>query len=287
MPTADVEGVPIYYEERGSGSPVVFVHGIPTDYRAWGAQMEAFSKGRRTIALSRRYSYPNQRQGDVSDSTVQNNALDLKGFIGKTAGGKVDLVGHSYGGFIAALLAATNQEVVNSLVLVEPAIATLLVADQTSSAQALGLLFRSPSVALSGRRFQTGSLAPSLKALEAGDMEKAVELNVDGVQDMKGAFRSFPEATRKMMLDNGRTVAELKTKFPSFTAKELSRVSCPTLVLNGDRSALYLRRIGELVTKAIPGAKRVVVPESRHFPHMENYATFNQEVLKFLGGAGS
>ena len=119
MPSASVGGVSIYYEEVGEGNPVVFVHGIPTDYRAWEAQREAFSKGRRMIALSRRYASPNKREGDVSDSTVENNATDLKGFIDKVGGGKVDLVGHSYGGFISAIVAAHHPESVKSLVLVE------------------------------------------------------------------------------------------------------------------------------------------------------------------------
>lgn len=283
MPTADIDGVSLYYEERGGGDAVVFVHGIPTDYRAWSAQIEDFSKGRRTLTLSRRYAAPNKREGNVSDSTVQNNAADLEGFIEKVGGGRVDLVGHSYGGFIAALTAADHPELVRCLVLVEPAVSTLLVEDQTSSVQALGLLLRSPSVALSGRRFQTQSLAPSLKALDSGDAEKAVELNVDGVQDMKGSFRGFPEVTRMMMLDNAKTVAELRTKFPRFTAKEAGMITRPTLVVNGEQSALYLRKIGELMTKSIPGAKRLIVPGCRHFPHMENPRLFNEAVLGFLG----
>lgn len=283
MPTADVGGVSLYYEEQGKGDPVLFVHGIPTDYRAWKAQAEPFANSRRFIAVSRRYAAPNKREGDLSDSTVHNNAVDLKGFIEKICGGKADLVGHSYGGFVCAFLAADHPDLVRSLVLVEPAISTLLVADQASAAQALGLLFRSPSVALSGRRFQTRSLMPSLRALDEGDLERAAELNVDGIQDMKGAFRSLPQDARSMMLDNARTVAELRTKFPRFTANEAGMISSPTLVVNGDKSALYLRGIGELMAKAVPGAKRVVAPGSRHFPHMENPTFFNDSVLAFLG----
>ena len=282
MPSADIGGVSIFYEDAGSGPAVVFVHGIPTDYRAWKNQIEAFSNGRRMIALSRRYAYPNRREGDVSDSTVQNNAADLEGFIEKL-GGPVDLVGHSYGGFAAAVLAADHPDLVRRLVLVEPAVATLLVADQASAAQALGLLFRSPSVALSGRRFQTRSLAPSLRALEEGKAEMAVELNVDGIQGMDGAFRALPQETREMMLDNARTVAELKTAFPRFTPREAAMISRPTLVVSGESSALYLRKIGELMAGAVPGAKRIIVPGSRHFPHMENAVFFNEEVLGFLG----
>jgi len=282
MPTVEVGGVSLYYEEWGSGRTVVFVHGIPTDYRAWSGQKGTFTQGRRMIALSRRYAAPNSRKGDVSDSTVQNNAADLKGFIEKVGGAPVDLVGHSYGGFISAFLAADHGDLVRSLVLVEPAVSTLLVADQTSSSQLLGLLLRSPSVALSGRRFQSGSLAPSLKALEAGDTARAVELNVDGVQDMKGAFAKLPEDAKRMMMDNARTIAELKTTFPRFTAIEAGKISCPTLIINGENSALWLRKIGELLAGAVPRSQLVRVGGARHFPHMENPDEFNKNVLRFL-----
>ena len=284
MPEADVNGVGLHYEEAGSGRTIVFVHGIPTDHRAWGAQTGEFSKDRRTIALSRRYAYPNTRAGDVTDSTVQNNAADLHGFIDRVGGGPVDLVGHSYGGFISAYLAADHPKDVNRLVLVEPAVSTLLVSDQASSAQLLGLLLRSPSVALSGRRFQSGSLGPSLRALAEGDTEKAVELNVDGVQDLKGAYRAMPEVVRMMMKDNARTIAELKTVFPRFTATEAAKIKAPTLVLNGENTALWLGRIGKLVAEAVPGARRETVSGARHFPHMENPVEFNSKVRGFLGG---
>ncbi|MDA4125464.1 MAG: alpha/beta hydrolase, partial [Thaumarchaeota archaeon] len=171
---------------------------------------------------------------------------------------------------------------VKSLVLVEPAVSTLLVANQKSSAQLLSLLLRSPSVALAARRFQSGSLNPSLKALDSGEVQRAVELNVDGVQDLKGAYGKMPEAARKMMLDNARTIAELRTDFPRFTAEEARRISSRTLVINGEASALWLRRIGELLAGAVPRARRVLVPGARHFPHMENPEGFNAQAISFL-----
>ncbi len=283
MPSVDVGTASLYYEETGKGEPVVFVHGIPTDYRAWSAQVEPLSRRFRTISLSRRYASPNSRQGDLMDSTVGNNAADLKGFIDKLGIAPVHLVGHSYGGFVAAFMAAANPGLVRALVLVEPAVSTLLLADQKSSAQVLSLLLRSPSVALAARRFQNGSLYPSLKALDAGETQKAVELNVDGVQDLKGAYSKMPEATRKMMIDNARTIAELRTEFPRFTAAEAHKISCKTLVLNGEASSLPLRRIGELLTRAVPNGRRAIIPGARHFPHMENPGVFNDQVLAFLG----
>ena len=281
MASLDVDGVSLYYERTGNGEPVVFCHGIPTDYRAWGSQVDSFSKSFTTIAYSRRYAAPNHRAGDVTDSTIGNNAADLKGLIESLGLPSVHLVGHSYGGFVAAFLAADHPELVRTLVLVEPAIATLLVEDPNSSGQMLSLLIHSPGVALSARRFQSGSLAPSLKALDSGKNEKAVQLNVDGIQNRVGAFAELPDSAKTMMLDNAKTIAELRTTLPPFR-ESAGKISCRTLVINGEQSAVWLQRIGELVTRAVPHGEALTITGSRHFPHLENPSEFNANVLKFI-----
>jgi non-heme chloroperoxidase len=281
MSTVDVNGVSLYYEDQGTGDPVVFCHGIPTDYRAWQDQMGPLSKNYWTIAYSRRYAHPNQRQGDLYDSTVENNASDLAGLIEKLGISPVHLVGHSYGGYIAAYLAAEHPNLVRTLVAVEPAVSTLLVENAESKAQMLSLLLHSPSVALSARRFQNRSLRPSFKALDAGQFEKATELNVDGVEDQPGTFRSFSEDVKRMMVDNARTIGELRTHFPSFKSR-IGKISCRTLVINGERSPLWLRRIGELFASHVPNSERIMISNSRHFPHMENSTEFNERILGFI-----
>jgi non-heme chloroperoxidase len=285
MPSIEVDGVSLYYERAGNGEPIVFSHGIPTDYRAWNAQVEEFSKSYSTITYSRRYASPNKRDGDVTDSTIAANAADLKGLIEKLGVAPVHLVGHSYGGFTAAYLAADHPDLVRTLVLVEPAIATLLVEDPNSSGQMFSLLISNPGVALSARRFQSGSLGPSLKALDSGQPKKAVQLNVDGIQNRVGAYAELPEPVQEMMLDNARTIAELRTKLPPFKASA-QKISRRTLVVNGQESALWLRRIGELVARSVPRCEAASTPKARHFPHLENPSEFNSEMLKFISKRG-
>jgi non-heme chloroperoxidase len=281
MPSIGVDGVSLYYEKVGQGEPLVFSHGVPTDYRAWASQVETFSKSYSTYSYSRRYAYPNERDGDLSDSTVEANAGDLQGLIEKLGIAPVHLVGHSYGGFTAAYLAAHHPGLIRSLVLVEPAIATLLVEDPNSSGQLFSLLIGHPGVALSARRFQSGSLGPSLKALDGGQLERAVKLCVDGIQNRAGAFADVPRPVQQMMVDNARTIAELRTRLPPFKA-DARRVARKTLVINGQESAVWLQRIGEIASKSIPHATRVTISGSRHFPHVENPSEFNSEVLRFL-----
>lgn len=281
MTSVKVGDVTLFYEEKGAGRPLLFCHGIPTDHRAWTQQLEEFSKTRRAISYSRRYAFPNERAGDLSDSTVSNNASDLKGLVEALGLAEVDLVGHSYGGFAAACFAAENPQMVSSLVLVEPAISTLLVEDADSPAQMLSLLFRSPSVALSARRFQSRYLKPSFAALASGRADRAVELNVDGVEDSQGAFAAMAPETKRMMLDNAKTVGELRTRFPPFKP-QIGRIKARTLVVNGAESALWLRRIGQLTASGIAGSQLVAIPGSRHFPHMENAPEFNARLAAFL-----
>ncbi|TLY14791.1 MAG: hypothetical protein E6K84_01580 [Thaumarchaeota archaeon] len=68
IPSLELNGVNLFYAEKGAGEPVVFVHGIPTDYRAWDSQLDSFSEHYRAIAYGRRYAYPNAREGDLLDS---------------------------------------------------------------------------------------------------------------------------------------------------------------------------------------------------------------------------
>ena len=105
MPVFENKGLKLYYEDQGAGQPVVFVHGTVCDCRAWFAQTDVLSSDFRAIAYSRRYALPNDRKGNVMDSTVQNNTADLEALIRGLGLEKVHLVGHSYGGFIAAFFA--------------------------------------------------------------------------------------------------------------------------------------------------------------------------------------
>ena len=52
MPYAISGGVRLYYEEAGTGTPVVFVHEFSGDFRSWEAQLRYFSRRYRCIAFN-------------------------------------------------------------------------------------------------------------------------------------------------------------------------------------------------------------------------------------------
>ena len=270
------------YLEAGIGEPVVFVHGIPTDYRAWNGQIEPFSEKYHVIAYSRRLAQPNQNSMDYEKSTIENNSADLVGLIEELGISPIHLVGHSYGGFASAFCASTNPQLIRTLTLIEPAVSTILLKNLKSKSGFLGLLLEHPSIAVSAAKFQRNSLNPSLKAFRQGDFDATLRYNLDGIMNRHGAFEQFPEQVRIMVKENERTVGELMAEVPVFGREEASKISAPTLLIHGTESPTVLHAIVNRLGKAIPKSEISTISGAAHFPHIEKPQEFNQLVLEFL-----
>jgi len=279
---ADVGQVKLAYVEAGIGEPVVFVHGIPTDYRAWNGQIEPFSSKYHAVAYSRRLAQPNQNSMDYEKSTIENNSADLVGLIEELGISPVHLVGHSYGGFASLYCALTNPQLIRTLTLIEPAVSTILLKNLKSKSEFLGLLLAHPSIAISAAKFQRNSLDPSLKAFRQGDFDSALRFNLDGIMNRHGAFEQLPEPVRTMVKENERTVGELMAEVPVFGREEASKISAPTLLIHGTESPTVLHTIVDRIAKAIPKSEISTIFGSAHFPHFEKPLEFNQLVLGFL-----
>ena len=282
MPTANVNGVRLAYEENGSGPDTVFVHGIPTDLRAWNAQVDYFSQKCRVVTYSRRYAQPNSNPGTFLESTVESNARDLEEFLDKICSAPINLIGHSYGGFIAAYVAANHSELVKKLVLIEPGISTVLIQDPESRAQMISLLFRSPSIALAAGRYLRRYYNPLLEAYHKGDLDAALRYFLDGLMNRTDALEQLSEDIRTMVRENAKTIGEVEARLPSFTKKDAARISAPTLLINGAEGTKIFLAINKELKKSIPNSEHVSIPRASHFPHFENADNFNGRVFEFL-----
>ena len=280
--SVDVGQLKLAYVEAGEGEPVIFVHGIPTDYRAWSNQIGPFSRKYHVISYSRRLAQPNRNEMDYEQSTVENNSADLVGLIHHLGFSSVHLVGHSYGGFAAAYCASTNPGLIRTLTLIEPAVSTMLLKNLKSRSEFIGLLLAHTSTAISAARFQRGSLDPSLKAFREGDFDAALRFNLDGIMNRHRAFEQLSEPVRIMTKENERTVGELMAKVPVLGREEASKISAPTLLILGTDSPKVLHSIVDRLRKAIPNSETSIIPRASHFPHFERPQEFNELVLGFL-----
>ena len=114
----DANGVMIYYEEFGNGKPLMIVHGGP------GATHDYFlpyllplARHYRLIFIDERGSGKSERLEDVKQYTVENMVEDVEAVRKALGLGKMNLLGHSYGGVLAQAYALKYQENLSHLVL--------------------------------------------------------------------------------------------------------------------------------------------------------------------------
>ena len=117
MPTVEVNGVSLFYQEKGSGKEtVVFSHGLLWSHRMFRAQVDALSENYRVIA----YDHRGQGQSEVkAPFDMETVAEDAASLIQKLCDGPVHFVGLSMGGFVGMRLAARHPHLIKSLILLE------------------------------------------------------------------------------------------------------------------------------------------------------------------------
>jgi len=120
MPTLHVNGYGMAYAERGTGTPLVLVHGSLLDQRYWAPQMGPLGEHFRVVAPSLRHCWPERWEGVGDDFTIRPHVEDVAAFIDGLDAGPVHLLGHSRGGHVAFRVAQRFPERVHALLLAEP-----------------------------------------------------------------------------------------------------------------------------------------------------------------------
>jgi pimeloyl-ACP methyl ester carboxylesterase len=271
----------LFFSERGSGDPVVFIHGIGGDYRMWDNQLNSLSKKCRAISYSRRSSYPNKCQvDDQRAGKMEGDAGDLIALFNELNIANANIVGHSYGGAIAAYFAYKYPEKVRSLILIEPAIVSVFIENPSSRRESLSFFLRHPSLALAFLDFAR-KVNPSLKALDMKDFEIAARIFMDGLQNRQGAFEELPEDFRNIVIENVTTIHDLEISQPVFKRDQIRQIKAPTLIVKGQTSHKILRDIADSLNNVLPNS-RLEMMHSGHFPQIEKPDALNMKILDFL-----
>jgi len=271
------------YIEKGSGTPVIFVHGSINDYRIWKDQMEPFAKQFRAIAYNRRYHYPNKWDGDGSDYNIDLHVADLASLIKTLKAGRVHLVGSSYGAYISLITAIKYPGLVKSLVLGEPPILPLLVSNPENPLNILSLFIRDFPTAKSFMKFALNHMKPAMKALKNNQLEEGIRLFASGVMGDSN-FGKLTDEKLASLMDNAQElkVELLGAGFPPFPKAEAKKINVPSLLVYGENSPKFFHSISDLLMKILPNCNKVIVPGVSHLIHRENPDYYNKKVLEFL-----
>jgi pimeloyl-ACP methyl ester carboxylesterase len=266
-----VNGVELSYVDEGKGTPVVFVHGAVADLRYWEPQREATAARRRYVAYTYRYHGTAPWPDDGRNYSEATHAADLAAFIAGLKAGPVDLVGLSYGGTIAAVVASKHPGLVRTLTLAEPGLFSLI-AENPDAKPALDAF--GTGIGEVAAVTKTGDLSGAVRALYALVTGEPPE-----------NFDKLSGPSRQIFTDNARTLPLLLSgdRLPIVTCDSLRAVKAPTLVVAGAQTPSFFSLIANAVVSCIQGSRLVTIPNANHIMNVQNPGAFNAELLKFLG----
>jgi len=272
-----VNGAELHYVEQGKGVAVIFVHGGLDDYRVWREQMAPFAEHYHTVAYSRRYNYPNPRVAPRADYSASVDADDLAALIRELKLGPAHVVGVSFGGEVALLLASRHPELVRSLVLSEAPLLPWL--QELEGGKPLLTEFMTTVWEPAGSGFRVSDRA-GIKAAVKG----FGELGYSGTEQ-KMTFETLPPDAQNSALENAlewRALTMSTDAFRTLTTDDVRQISMPSLLLSGERSLKMHGLIDSKLVKLLPHAERIILSGATHEMWNEYPAECRRAALAFF-----
>jgi len=255
------DGTRLYYEEAGSGTPLVFVHEFAGDHRSWEPQMRFFARYFRCVAFNARGFPPSDVPEDGARYSQAHARDDIVAVLDHLRLDKAHLVGLSMGGFAVLHAGITHPGRARSLVIggcgygAEP--------DQKAKFQA-----------------ECDAAAASFEA-NWSEAAKKYALGPTRVQFQNKDPRGWGEfaglLAEHSSTGSALTMLGVQRRRPSLyeLVDRMQRLTVPTLVVTGDEDEPCLEP-GLLMKRTIKTAGLVVIPNSGHTINLEEPAAFNR-----------
>ena len=259
--------VRLFVSDKGSGPALVLLHGLGSSTYAWRALLPALAQRHRVIAIDLK-GHGRSDKPDDGRYAAEDHAAAVARVLARLGITRVTLVGHSFGGVVAAKLAlgwgARPSGLVRKLVLLD---APLLPQLMPVSAD----IVRSP-------------LLPEL-LMTVLPPELLVRAAVSHDDDnLATASAEEIEAYARPFYDRGATAAYLATARSFIAANrtslapELAGMRTPTLLIWCRRDTIVPLSTGIELERTLPNARLVVLDRCEHDPHEEQA----QETLRLL-----
>src|SRR5581483_1080169 len=266
---AEVNGTRLYYEMAGTGHPLVLIHGGLVNRRLWDEQFPVFAQHYQAIRFDiRGFGDSAPPTPETPPYFLEEDIRSLLRFLGVE---KTFVMGLSMGGALAINFTLMYPEMVEALIPV-----------------AMGLGgYEAPVEDKEIERWQQVG-----EAAQSGNIAQAVEITLRVWTDGPGRTPdqvnpAVREKVRAMTTHNFELPEDDNATQPQEpeppAISRLAEIHVPTLIILGDQDVPSILKIADILEKGIPGATKVVIPDTAHHLPMEKPEEFNRVVLDFLG----
>jgi pimeloyl-ACP methyl ester carboxylesterase len=264
------DGVKLYVETVGSGTPVVFVHEYAGDYRSWEAQVRYFCRQHRCVTYSQRGYPPSDVPSDpgrYSQDVARDDVIAVMDGLGID---KAHVVGHSMGGYTALHVGIRYPQRCLSVTAAGCGWGSSPDAEKREAMKALA--------AETGKMFaEEGIVAAAAKYADA-PMRQAFKH-----KDPRGWTEFARMLAEHSAQGHALTMLNLQLKRPTLweMEAELKQFLVPLLVIVGDEDDLCLD--GSLfIKRTAPTAALLVLPRSGHTINSEEPAAVNAALAELF-----
>jgi pimeloyl-ACP methyl ester carboxylesterase len=245
MAYAPVNGIQLYYEVRGSGRPLVLLHGgVVTIDLTFGPLLEPLAAVRQVIAVELQ-GHGHTAIGD-RPMTIEGLAGDVVALLDHLGIAEADIFGFSLGGLVATAMALQAPERVGRLII--------------ASAD--------------------GHRPPGRESEPISEDRLPTREDFEAMRDAYAAVAPEPERFD----ESAAMTTALVHEIPGWTAGQLKALRAPTLLMFGDRDFWPLSDVAELFAM-LPDARLAVLPGTTHMDMTRRPAEILALITPFLDGA--
>jgi proline iminopeptidase len=277
------DGRKLAWEEAGGGPPLLCHPGGPGMSARYFGGLRELMPQRKLLLLHPRGTGASDRPADPHSYDLSDYASDIEAVREQLGLERLDVLGHSHGGFVAMHWAASHPERVRRLVLANTA---SRFTDDIRAAQ--GRIVES----YAGEPWFAEAL-DALEARSAGRYADDAELAALFSRSVRFYFPRWGEAEQALaaQLGAGGSNADALRHFNEHVAAgmdlraALARVAAPALVITGELDPFGESTANE-IADALPDATVVVLPDAAHFTFCESASrdAWARTILDFLAG---
>lgn len=245
--SVQINGIDIYYEEYGSGKPLVLLHGFGGCTQNWLPFTQELSKHYRLIAADLRgHGYSTNPSNKFTHREAANDVFCL---LEKLGIGQFSAMGMSTGGMTLMHMATSKPGRIDSMVLIS---VTSHFPDQARAIM---------------RRASINTMPTEVQEM----YKECAKRGDEQIRQLISQFNAFYDNHDDM----------------NFTAQSLSTITARTLIIHGDRDNFFPVEIPVSIYRSIPHASLWIIPGGDHVPIYGSPVTFTSAALRFLGDANS
>jgi len=267
MPFADADGIKLYYEESGSGTPILFLHEFAGDQCSWEAQVRFFSRTHRCIAAAAR-GYPPSDVPDDESAYGQDLAIaDALSLLDHLNIDSAVVIGLSMGAYTALRIALHHPDRV---------IACISASGGAGSPKDTHAAFVEDAQATAARMLKTGEFP--VDGIALGPTRTQLKR-----KDPRGWSEFRQHLSEHSVVGSAYTLRRVQAARPSlydFEA-ELRSSTTPVLLMVGDEDEPCLD-VNLFLKRAMPSAGLAMFERCGHLLNLEEPALFNARIAAFL-----